>query len=251
MLNRMKGVLVLLPLVIAFFCGNIVFSLMAVVLSCIAFIELRNALSQKEIHISMVTVGITTTLIILRSLGFVGFLTFSVIAIILSFVIAALLVFQKQNFIDASANVLSLLYVFVPFCFISDFYSQNMYLAMLVFVISFATDIFAYFAGRLFGKHKLIPKISPNKTIEGSVGGVIGSALLCVLFLMLVKIPVLPMLPICIGGSIIAQLGDLFASAIKRYCGIKDFGKLIPGHGGVLDRFDSVMFVALWMGVFI
>ena len=251
MLERIKGVLVLLPLLIAFFCGSIVFSLIAILIGCIAFIELRNALNKKEIYLSIAAAGLATALMILRALGFVGFLSFSVIAIAVSFLLATLLVFQRQSFSDASANVLSLLYAFVPFCFISNLYSQNMYLAMLVFVISFATDIFAYLSGKFFGKHKLMPKVSPNKTIEGSVGGIIGATLVSTLFLFIVKIPILPTIPICMIGSVAAQLGDLFASSIKRYCGIKDFGKLIPGHGGVLDRFDSVMFVALLMCVFV
>jgi phosphatidate cytidylyltransferase len=106
------------------------------------------------------------------------------------------------------------------------------------------TDTFAYFSGYLFGKHKLIPNVSPKKTIEGSIGGILGSTICCLIFGYIFKLDMALMIVMGIIGSIIAQIGDLFASSIKRYVGIKDYGNLIPGHGGVLDRFDSVILVA-------
>ena len=117
-------------------------------------------------------------------------------------------------------------------------------LVWLIFIIAFATDIMAYFTGYLFGKHKLIPKVSPKKTIEGSVGGILGSTIGCLLFAYYFNLSLPIMAVLGLLGSVIAQFGDLFASSIKRYVGIKDYGKLIPGHGGVLDRFDSVILVA-------
>ena len=114
----------------------------------------------------------------------------------------------------------------------------------LIFIISFATDTFAYFSGYLLGKHKLIPSISPKKTIEGSIGGILGSIICCMVFGYIFKFDMMHMIVIGGLGSVVAQLGDLFASSIKRYVGIKDYGKLIPGHGGILDRFDSVILVA-------
>ena len=106
------------------------------------------------------------------------------------------------------------------------------------------TDTFAYFVGRRFGRHKLMPKTSPKKTIEGSLGGIAGSIIACIIFGLIFKLPIGVMVIISLFGSIIAQMGDLIASAIKRYVDIKDYGKIIPGHGGVLDRFDSVLLVA-------
>ncbi|MDR1778477.1 MAG: phosphatidate cytidylyltransferase [Clostridiales Family XIII bacterium] len=115
----------------------------------------------------------------------------------------------------------------------------------LVLLTAFGTDIFAYFAGVTLGRHKLCPKISPKKTVEGSIGGILGSTLLCGLFGHFF-LPELFVQCILIGifGSVFAQLGDLTASVIKRHLGMKDYGKLIPGHGGILDRFDSVLFTA-------
>lgn len=118
-------------------------------------------------------------------------------------------------------------------------------LIWLVILTAFGTDIFAYFTGYFFGKHKLSPAISPKKTIEGAVGGVVGSVILSVAFILIIH-PDLLFHGIVMGilGSIISQFGDLTASIIKRNIGIKDYGDLIPGHGGVLDRFDSVLFTA-------
>ena len=116
-------------------------------------------------------------------------------------------------------------------------------LVWLVVITAFGTDIMAYFTGYAFGKHKLCPKISPKKTIEGSVGGTLGSIILCGIFGFFFAKPFLVhCLIIGLLGGIISQFGDLTASVFKRKMGIKDYGNLIPGHGGILDRFDSVLF---------
>jgi phosphatidate cytidylyltransferase len=118
-------------------------------------------------------------------------------------------------------------------------------LVWLIFLTAFGTDSMAYFTGVLLGKHKLAPKISPKKTVEGALGGVVGSVLLCGLF---GYFAVPGLLPQCLLlgalGGLVSQLGDLTASIFKRKMGIKDYGDLIPGHGGILDRFDSVLFTA-------
>lgn len=114
-----------------------------------------------------------------------------------------------------------------------------------VLLTAFGTDIFAYFTGFVLGKHKLCPSISPKKTIEGAIGGIAGSVLLCGLFGYFFLEPLFfHCLVIGLLGSVFAQLGDLTASIFKRKMGIKDYANLIPGHGGILDRFDSVLFTA-------
>ncbi|MCI6502555.1 MAG: phosphatidate cytidylyltransferase [Clostridia bacterium] len=122
----------------------------------------------------------------------------------------------------------------------------------LVFIGAWITDIFAYFVGRLFGKHKLCETISPKKTVEGSIGGVV----FCVIFFVLFSLampqkynPWLYLIMACVGilVSAVSQIGDLSMSLIKRHYGIKDFGKIFPGHGGVMDRFDSILAVSLML----
>lgn len=121
-------------------------------------------------------------------------------------------------------------------------------LVWLVFLCAFATDTFAMLGGKFLGRHKLCPKLSPKKTVEGSVCGFVGSVLGCVLFgwvaaAVFGKAPSYTALAV-LGGvaSVFSQLGDLAASGIKRQFGMKDFGTIMPGHGGIMDRFDSVLF---------
>ena len=125
------------------------------------------------------------------------------------------------------------------------------YFIVLVFICSWGNDTLAYCVGRLFGKHKMSPKLSPKKSVEGLFGGIIGAGLLGIIFACFFKDQLatqgnvyLNLFIICALGAIPAVIGDLAASAIKRNNDIKDYGKLIPGHGGVLDRFDSMIFTA-------
>ena len=120
----------------------------------------------------------------------------------------------------------------------------------LIFLSSWGCDTCAYCVGMLIGKHKMAPRLSPKKSVEGGVGGVLGAALLGALFSLAMNqwggADVNPAFyaVICSAGGIISQIGDLAASAIKRNHDVKDYGRLIPGHGGILDRFDSVIFTA-------
>ena len=120
----------------------------------------------------------------------------------------------------------------------------------LVFICAWGCDTCAYCVGVLIGKHKMAPKLSPKKSIEGGIGGLAGAALLGALYALAINkwggasAGVGEYALICFVGGIISMIGDLAASAIKRNHEIKDYGKLIPGHGGILDRFDSVIFTA-------
>ena len=122
-------------------------------------------------------------------------------------------------------------------------------LIWLAFISAFGCDTGAYFSGYFLGKNKLCPALSPKKTIEGSIGGIITALVLCLLYGLWINrfLPIagVNVLLLCglVGffGSILSQIGDLAASSIKRQVGIKDYGNLLPGHGGVLDRFDSVI----------
>lgn len=134
---------------------------------------------------------------------------------------------------------------------VRDFGETGKYLYLLIFIAAWVTDIFAYLCGRLFGRHKLIPAVSPNKTVEGSIGGMLFCVLACVLFGTVTALLTQAepnYIFLAFSGlvlSVCAQIGDLIASLIKREHGIKDYGKLFPGHGGVMDRFDSIAAVAI------
>jgi phosphatidate cytidylyltransferase len=144
--------------------------------------------------------------------------------------------------------------VLLPMCFSSFVVMRAMELGrfyvVLPFVSAFTSDAFALFAGMAFGKHKLAPVLSPKKTIEGSVGGFVGCVLCCLIYgLVLQQVEGFTIHYLILAGygllaSGVSQLGDLSFSYIKREYGIKDYGFLIPGHGGILDRFDSVIFCA-------
>lgn len=143
-----------------------------------------------------------------------------------------------------------------------DYFAGGAYLLPLVFIGAWVTDTFAYFCGLLFGrggKHKLIPDVSPKKTVEGSVGGILFCAVAVTLYGFLIakfvpdvvsmtKLWIALLLGILL--SVVAQIGDLSMSLLKRHYGIKDFGKIFPGHGGMLDRFDSVLAVSSLLFVF-
>jgi len=123
---------------------------------------------------------------------------------------------------------------------------------ILVFVVTWANDTFAYFAGRLFGRHKLLERVSPGKTWEGFAGGALGSlaGALAVRALLLGAMPLWAALAVAAGGAALGPLGDLSESMLKRAAGVKDSGRLIPGHGGLLDRIDALLFVAPWVYAF-
>lgn len=125
---------------------------------------------------------------------------------------------------------------------------SNIYTVFLALFIVWSTDIGAYGFGKAFGKNKLLPAVSPNKTVEGSIGG-IGSALVVALIMWaffhhhLPQIGTFRLIIFAIIFSVVGQLGDLVESAMKRHYGVKDSGKILPGHGGILDRFDNLIFV--------
>lgn len=132
-----------------------------------------------------------------------------------------------------------------------DLAKYGYYLMLTVFIASWITDTFAYFVGMLFGKHKLIPKISPKKTVEGAVGGIFFCMAAFVLYGFLISritdiSPKYVMLAVAgLLASVVSQAGDLLMSAVKRSRSVKDYGRLLPGHGGILDRFDSVLAVSV------
>ena len=180
------------------------------------------------------------------------------IATCMGITIAGCIFSKEPNFPDTAVSVYPLFTCLMPLSMImmmlNSTYGQvpGVALITMAFAISFTGDGAAYFGGRAFGKHKLCPTVSPKKTVEGAVCYFVGStaaALLTRLFFVEVNHWAMPGIPaaIVLGlvGGFFGQIGDLSASLLKRYSGIKDYGKLFPGHGGVMDRLDSIMFTII------
>lgn len=158
---------------------------------------------------------------------------------------------MKTNFVDIAITGFGIIYIigfimFIPLIYMSE---HGKLLIWYLAISAWGTDTFAYLVGIKFGKHKLTP-ISPKKSIEGSIGGIVGSTLIAIIYTYFINkicnagISYLEITGIAVVLSVLSQIGDLAASSIKRYVDIKDFGKIIPGHGGMLDRIDSILFIA-------
>lgn len=178
--------------------------------------------------------------------------------------------FERIDFKVISASILFGLYVLFGFyCMVNyntvlpkeKFGYDGLFILAICMFIAWGSDAFAYFAGYLFGKHKMSPVLSPKKTVEGAIGAFIGTAICTVIFVLLYcsfkngmeatdyinKVSpklIFWIVIVSMAGTFIEIIGDLFASAVKRQTGIKDYGNLLPGHGGILDRFDSVILLA-------
>ena len=187
------------------------------------------------------------------------FLNFQAVAYIMVLFVYMVLTHNKTSFAKAAQSFMATMYITV--CFIHIVFIRRevagFFLIWLVFLTAWMTDTFAYTFGMLFGKHKLIPNVSPKKSVEGAIGGVIGCVVINVIISAIVAkntglyVNYINLVIMLILASIVSQFGDLAASCIKRDENIKDFGNIMPGHGGILDRCDSVLFVAPFMCYFV
>lgn len=167
-----------------------------------------------------------------------------VIAAIL-LLIHSVIVKNQFTFDEIGFVILSVLYIGIGFYYLIETRNVGLQFIIYALLVVWSTDSGAYFTGRKFGKRKLWPDISPNKTIEGFVGGIITAVLITGIMQIFFPFekPWIIFIIVTIVSSIFGQLGDLVESAIKRHYDVKDSGKLLPGHGGILDRFDSLLFV--------
>ena len=174
--------------------------------------------------------------------------------LMLIILVYVVLTHESGNTMDGIVTFFGFFYVcfLISHVYLTREYTHGKLLVWLIFLSAFGCDVGAYFTGMVFGKHKLIPQLSPKKTVEGAIGGVVVAVSICVVYGVFLEsrngLAGVDTVLLCFItgflGSIFSQIGDLAASAMKRYVGIKDFGKIMPGHGGVLDRFDSVLFAA-------
>ncbi len=174
---------------------------------------------------------------------------------LVTFLFIYVFTFPKYKAGQIMAAMFSFLYapLMLSFIFlIREGFNQGIFLVWYIFLCSWGSDTCAYVVGVLFGRHKMTPRLSPKKSVEGAIGGIVGAALLFVLYTHFVfnqfggSMPIPLALSALLGvvGALVSMVGDLAASAIKRDHDIKDYGKLIPGHGGIMDRFDSVIIVS-------
>ena len=249
---------------ICYFSDYVVFPIAIGLFSLIAVYEMAKCLKfDKKLLITIPMYIIAFGLPILRfyildifkSGANSSFLTCAMILVFGMLIYMLAYVMFKKNTINVS-EILTFyaMFVYIVGCFSSivlvRYSGSGKYMYLLVFLGAWVCDTFAYFTGRFFGKHKLIPEISPKKTVEGSIGGIAFTIISFVIFGLIVNNAFdanLNYVKLCILGlvlSIVSQIGDLIASCVKRQYEIKDYGNLFPGHGGILDRFDSVMLTA-------
>ena len=241
-INRtISGVLMLIISFICIYCGGYALIGYAMTIAVLCLIELFRTFKLNDILV--IVLSMLFSVAILYSIGssnkdlVLTFFSLYFLSISIYY-----LFFNKINIENFGNLLFSFIYISIPMGIFLRLGQTN--LLWVVFLISWGTDTFAYLFGIIFGKHKLYPSISPKKTVEGSLGGIFGSVILLNIFnFFVLKYNAVFIISFGIILSIVAQLGDLFASKIKREIGIKDFSNIIRGHGGFLDRFDSIIFV--------
>lgn len=162
---------------------------------------------------------------------------------------------KEPVWLDAAVSLYPIYTIFFPLAlllllFRSDFQPYGLQLIVLVLIIAYLGDTAAYFVGSLWGKQKICPAVSPKKTVEGAVAGLVASVGGAVAFVMLIgradaEFSWLAAAVLGLLGGVAGQVGDLAASLVKRHCGVKDFGSVFPGHGGIMDRIDSMLFTLM------
>ena len=260
-ITSLVAVCVLVP--ILFLSHTWVFPIAVAIVSVICLFEMFKCMGlDKKLAVTIPAYLIALLLPILQRLEIEGakvIAAATVLCVVYLVYLFALVVWSHGKFTynQMAASVLTSFYIMLAMnmiLFIRDFNEDGQFLYLLIFIGAWMTDIFAYFTGVFFGKHKLIEDVSPKKTIEGSIGGIVFCAASFVIFgLVVQKVSGLEanLIFLAISGvvlSVVAQIGDLIMSVIKRHYGIKDYGIIFPGHGGMLDRFDSISAVSVGLG---
>ena len=244
-------VLVIIAFATIFLGGDVLFATLLII-SLIGVSELYKVVKIEKAPLGIVGyIGVVAYYFLIRAQKKEDLMMFAIILLIL---VMAVYVFAFPKYV--SEQVMTVYFgVFYVAIMLSYIYQTRMirdgaFLVWLIFLCSWGCDTCAYCVGMLIGKHKMSPVLSPKKSVEGAVGGVVGAALLGAIYAAVVgshleaENPVITYAIICAVGALISMVGDLAASAIKRNHNIKDYGTLIPGHGGIMDRFDSVIFTA-------
>lgn len=256
----LSGIVLVLIMVVTLYFGGFATLAMTAFISVVGVYELMRIPDKKPKSMTLLAEAVTLIFYLLLGLGYTFekyqyyyllLLTVFLMAIMCFYVFG----YPKHRFEDVMLPFFAFFYVSVMLSYIYQvrFMENGGAYVVLVFLSAWGNDTCAYCVGVLFGKHKMSPKLSPKKSWEGFFGGIIGAALLGIVYAFIFgKITgevvntslVVAFAAICGIGGLISVVGDLAASAIKRQYDIKDYGKLIPGHGGILDRFDSMIMTA-------
>lgn len=244
-----SGIFLVLAALLTIISGGYVLFVTLLCVSLLGIQELYKAMGVHKDGVGLLELAGYLGAILYYASLLLGFERYGMMAVLLGLVLLMFVyvfTYPKYEADQVMSAFFGIVYVAVMLSFI--FLTRNLeggkFLVWLIFLCSWGCDTCAYCVGMLIGKHKMAPVLSPKKSVEGAVGGVVGAALLGVIYAAATQGPMLEYAVICAVGALISMVGDLAASAIKRNQGIKDYGKLIPGHGGILDRFDSVIFTA-------
>ena len=245
----LSGIVLVAVALLTIISGGYVLFFTLLGISLIGMQELYKVMKVREDHFNALEIaGYLGAVIyyVLMSLDFEKYGMMGVIISFMMFMFVYVFTYPKFKADQVMPAFFGVVYVAVMLSFI--YLTRNLpdgkFLVWLIFLCSWGCDTCAYCVGMLIGRHKMAPILSPKKSVEGGVGGVAGAALLGAIYAAATGRKIAEYALICAVGALISMVGDLAASAIKRNQGIKDYGKLIPGHGGILDRFDSVIFTA-------
>lgn len=252
--RAISGIILILAIAVTAILGEDILFGTVFIVSLIGLYEMYRVFKIENTILGYV--GYIAATIYFLLIRFTGNTYFEMFSIGFLIVLMAIYVFGFSKFkaADIFASYFSVIYVPVLMSFlyqIREYNEDGIYTFWLIFICSWGCDTCAYLAGVTMGKHKMAPVLSPKKSIEGAIGGIIGAVIIGVLYGTIINehlysINNAPLLfgIICGTGGLISMVGDLCASAIKRNYEIKDYGNLIPGHGGIMDRFDSVIITA-------
>lgn len=263
MKKRILSAIVALSIFIPIFIiGGFPFALAIYIISILGlkeFLTAKNSKKNLPIFVEFISY-IIFSLIVLANINnkeLIFTVDFRVLAaLFLVYLIPTVLYHDREQYsiTDAFYLIAGVFFLGVSFSLLIVLRNVNLDLIIYLFLITILTDTYAYITGSLIGKHKLLKEISPNKTWEGMIGGTIFGTIISIIFYTTIidqAIPLYEISLITLFLSIIGQFGDLCFSAIKRYFNIKDFSNIMPGHGGILDRLDSIIFVMLGFMFFI
>lgn len=245
----LSGILLVLAALVTIISGGWILFFTLLCISMIGLQELYKAMKVRENKFNSLEIAgyfCTGIYFVCMYLGFEAYGSMGIIVSLILLMFLYVFSYPKYQASQIMAAFFGFVYVAVmlSFVYLTRQLPDGVYLVWLIFLCSWGCDTCAYCVGMLIGKHKMAPVLSPKKSIEGAVGGVVGAGVLGAVYAFAVQGEPFEYAVICVAGALISMVGDLAASAIKRNQNIKDYGHLIPGHGGILDRFDSVIFTA-------